>query len=132
MSKFKSNHPLHLTAGLQDADTLPENSELESLYAMEAEDRALQQMKDRIAEESGKGAATRNQQTLWDKVLEMRILLQKSLSSSQQLPQTQELQAVKAFSPGCSTLLDTLTRVILLLHSLRQDLTFNTDAENTA
>ena len=78
-----------------------------------ADNKALQRVKDRIAKESAKGAATRNQQAVWDRILETRILLQKSLTASQQLPRLQELQAVKTHSSGCSARLEALSKVAL-------------------
>lgn len=102
--------PVICVGSAQDADMQMANAEPEADIHPEIEDKALQQMKDRIAKESAKGIATRNQQALWDKVLEMRILLQRSLTSSQQLPRLQELQVVKATSPSCSDMLDALSK----------------------
>ena len=68
-------------------------------------------MKDTIAKESAKGAATRNQQALWDKLLEMRILLQKSLAASQRLPITKDLEAVKGSSEKWTAAIDAMSQV---------------------
>ena len=96
---------------LQHGDMQVAGREAEADDEPEAEYKALQLMKDRIAKESAKGAATRNQQAVWDRILEMRILLQKSLTASQQLPRLQELQAVKTLSPSCSVMLAVLSKV---------------------
>lgn len=72
------------------------------------------QMRERLAKDAAKGVATRNQQTLWDKVLEMRILLQKGLAASQRLPLTEDLQAVKATSQTCASLLKAMRKVCIL------------------
>lgn len=79
------------------------------------ESTGLQYMKDRIARESAKGAATRNQQALWDKILEMRILLQKSIGSSQRLPIVANLQNVKSSSQKLASLLRAVEKVCLAI-----------------
>lgn len=99
------------TGSLQNGGTWAEEEDREPNIGAETDDKTLQQIKDRIAKESAKGAATRNQQALWDRILEMRILLQKSMTSSHQLPRLSEVQAVRAVSPGCSSRLDAFSQV---------------------
>eukprot|EP01018_Ginkgo_biloba_P021817 Gb_33584 [translate_table: standard] len=53
----------------------------------EQEEKLLKNLKDHGDEDSRKGQAVRNQKAMWDKALEIRISLQKLLSSSNQLPQ---------------------------------------------
>lgn len=75
---------------------------------------AFQQVNDRLEKERAKGLATHNQHTIWDKILEMRILLQKSLSMSQQLPIEQDLQAAKSYSRSISDMLEQLIQASVL------------------
>ena len=55
----------------------------------------LPQVKERIAREEAKGEATRKQQAMWDRLLEVRILLQRSLTASRQLPLPAHLETAK-------------------------------------
>lgn len=61
-----------------------------------ADAAALAQVKVRIAKEEAKGEATRKQQAVWDRLLEVRILLQRGLTASQQLPLPADLELAKA------------------------------------
>ena len=87
------------------------DAELGLAEVQEPDAIALQHVKDRIEKEKGKGVATRNQQAIWDKILEMRILLQKSLTMSRQLPLLQDLTAVKMFSPSISSAMAQINQV---------------------
>ena len=68
---------------------------------MAAQDAAaLANMKDRTSKERTKGLAVTHQKQLWEKHLQLRILLQKCLTSANRLPSGQDHQAVITSDTG--------------------------------
>ena len=89
---------------------------VEHAYAeMQASDAAtLLQMRARMAKEQAKGEAARHQQAIWDRLLEVRILLQKGLAASHQLPRPHAIPGVRSASPELADGLDKIHQVTLL------------------
>ena len=94
---------------------------MEHAYAeMQASDAAmLQQMRARIAKEQAKGEAARHQQAIWDRLLEVRILLQKGMAASHQLPRPHAIPGVRSASPELADSLDKVRQVLLLCKSIQ-------------
>ena len=86
---------------------------------MQASDAAtLQQMRARMAKEQAKGEAARHQQAIWDRLLEVRILLQKGLAASHQLPRPHAMLGVRSAVPELADGLDKVRQVPLLCPSV--------------
>ena len=67
-----------------------------------------------MAKEQAKGEAARHQQAIWDRLLEVRILLQKGLAASHQLPRPHAIPGVRSASPELADGLDKIHQVTLL------------------
>lgn len=76
------------------------------------------QVKVRIAKEEAKGEATRKQQAVWDRLLEVRILLQRGLTASQQLPLPADLELAKAVVERAAEQLESVSQVSSTLSNL--------------
>lgn len=54
---------------------------------LQADAQALSNMKSRLAKEKERAQAVKNQHAVWDRLLELRILVQKCLTASYTLPE---------------------------------------------
>ena len=113
-------------AGVQEVD---EAAELERQYAEVArqDQAALANIKDRTSKERIKGLAVLHQKQLWEKNLELRILLQKCLTSANRLPHgldhTVAVQADTRLAEGYRKLATTASETIDSLLDLQTALT---------
>lgn len=83
----------------------PETEQLEQQLAMlqEEDQEVLRNMRQHSSKEMSKAASVANQQLLWDRHLEIRILLQRALAMSNRLPRPVIYPLVITHSPDCSS-----------------------------